>query len=537
MRQERVRCSQLSFSGAANQEHTLNTPQVSPSARWALAGLSLSMLMPSLDTSIANAGLPVLAHAFDASFQAVQWIVLAYLLAITTLIVSVGRLGDIVGRRRLLLGGISLFTIASLACGLAPTLSILIAARAAQGLGAAIMMALTVALVGETVPKEKTGSAMGLLGTMSAIGTTLGPSLGGVLIAGLGWRTIFLVNVPLGIVNFVLVHRSLRADRLEEKNPQFDHVGTLLLTLTLGAYALAMTLGRGHFGTLNVSLLVAAGIGAAFFVVAERTASTPLVQLAMFRSRALSASLAMSALVSTVMMATLVVGPFYLSRALGLQAMLVGFVLSAGPLVAALSGVPAGRLVDRFGPQRMTIAGLCSMATGALILSMMPATFGVIGYIAPIVVITSGYALFQAANNTAIMTGVGAQQRGVVSGMLSLSRNLGLITGASVMGALFAFAAATADVTTASPAAIATGMRVTFGAAALLIAGAVVIAVRNRAASREVAVVPDPRLQLQDATEGRVLPRARPGHAAPLRADAGAAACSLQHAGDRPVRG
>ena len=155
------------------------------------------MLMPSLDTSIANAGLPTLAQAFTASFQAVQWIVLAYLLAITTLIVSVGRLGDIVGRRPLFLAGIGLFSVASLLCGVAPTLWLLIAARAAQGLGAAIMMALAVALVGETVPKAKTGSAMGLLGTMSAIGTTLGPSLGGVLIAGLGWRTIFLVNVPL----------------------------------------------------------------------------------------------------------------------------------------------------------------------------------------------------------------------------------------------------------------------------------------------------------------------------------------------------
>ena len=120
-----------------------------PPVQWALAGLCLSMLMPSLDASIANAGLPTLAHAFAASFQAVQWIVIAYLLAITTLIVSVGRLSDIVGRRRLLLSGIGLFTLASLLCGAAPTLWLLIAARAAQGLGAAVMLALTIALVGE----------------------------------------------------------------------------------------------------------------------------------------------------------------------------------------------------------------------------------------------------------------------------------------------------------------------------------------------------------------------------------------------------
>lgn len=148
-----------------------------PSVRWALASLSLSMLLSSLGTSIANVGLPTLAQAFNASFQQVQWVVLAYLLAITTLIVSVGRLGDLAGRRRLLLAGIFLFTVASALCGLAPTLSLLIASRAVQGLGAAIMMALTMAFVGETVPKAKTGSAMGLLGTMSAIGTALGPSL------------------------------------------------------------------------------------------------------------------------------------------------------------------------------------------------------------------------------------------------------------------------------------------------------------------------------------------------------------------------
>ena len=444
------------------------------------------MLLSSLGTSIANVGLPTLAQAFNASFQEVQWIVLAYLLAITTLIVSVGRLGDITGRRRLLLAGIFLFTVASVLCGVAPTLWLLIAARAAQGLGAAIMMALTMAFVGETVPKAKTGSAMGLLGTMSAIGTALGPSLGGVLIAGLGWRAIFLVNVPLGILTFLLAHRYLPVDRRGPKTDRagFDHVGTLLLALTLAAYALAMTMGRGSFGPLNMALLLAAVFGVGLFVLAEARAASPLIRLAMFRDPVLSASLAMSALVSTVMMATLVVGPFYLSRALGLDAALVGLVLSVGPLVAALTGVPAGRIADRFGAQRMTIVGLIGIAAGSFILSMMPATLGISGYIAPIVVITVGYALFQTANNTAVMTDIRPDQRGVISGMLNLSRNLGLITGASVMGAVFALASATTDITTAHPEAVATGMRITFAVAAILIVVALAIAVGSRALSR-----------------------------------------------------
>jgi EmrB/QacA subfamily drug resistance transporter len=453
-----------------------------PSIRWALAGLSLAMLLSSLGTSIANVALPTLARAFDASFQEVQWIVLAYLLAITTLIVSVGRLGDLMGRRRLLLAGILLFTAASALCGVAPTLPLLIAARAAQGLGAAVMMALAMALIGETVPKAGTGRAMGLLGTMSAIGTALGPSLGGVLIAGFGWRAIFLVTVPLGLEAFLLTYRHLPVDRRERAtNPGgFDALGTVTLVLTLGSYALAMTVGRGAFGPLNIALLAAAGFGIGLFAWIEARAASPLIRLGMFREPGLAASLAMAALVSTVMMATFVVGPFHLAHGLGLDAALVGAGLSIGPLVSALTGVPAGRATDRFGARRVTIIGLSAMAAGAGLLAMLPTTLGIAGYVAPIAVVTIGYALFQTANNTAVMTDIHLDQRGVISGMLNLSRNLGLITGASFMGAVFAFGSAAPDLVTAAPEAVATGMRVTFGVAAVLIATALCLAAGRR---------------------------------------------------------
>lgn len=449
-----------------------------PSVRWALVSLSLSMLLSSLGTSIANVGLPALAQAFDAPFQAVQWVVLAYLLAITTSIVSVGRLGDITGCRRLLMAGIVLFTVASALCGAAPALWMLIAARAAQGLGAAVMMALTMAFVAETVPKAKTGNAMGLLATMSAIGTALGPTLGGVLIDGLGWQAVFFVQVPLGVVACVLAHRHLPVDRRGPKaeGGGFDHLGSLLLALTLGAYALAVTIGRGSFGPLNGALLMAAVVGFGLFLLAETRVASPLIRVATFRDPALSASLAMSALVSTVMMTTLVVGPFYLARALGLEAAMVGLVMSVGPLFAALTGVSAGRLADRFGAPRMTIAGLAAMAAGAFALSTMPATLGIAGYVAPVAVLTVGYALFQTANNTAVMVDVGPDRRGVISGMLSLSRNLGLITGASVMGAVFTFASASMDITTAHPEAVATGLRITFALAVALIVIALAMA-------------------------------------------------------------
>ncbi|RWG79287.1 MAG: MFS transporter, partial [Mesorhizobium sp.] len=449
--------------------------EVSRSATGALASLSLAMLLSSLSTSIANVALPTLSEAFSASFPAVQWVVLAYLLAITALIVSVGRLGDLVGRRLLLVAGLALFSAASLAAAVAPTLPLLIAARAAQGLGAAVMMALTIAFVGDTVAKERTGSAMGLLGTMSAIGTALGPSLGGVLIASFGWRSIFLVNAALGIAAMLAARRFLPPGEAGQdrgatrENARFDMLGTVLLALTLAAYALAMTLARGRFGGLNVALLGMAVLGAGLFLHAEGKIASPLVKPALFRDPVLAPSLAMNALVSTVMMATLVVGPFFLSRALGLSEALVGAVLSIGPVVSALCGVVAGRIVDRWGASAMVAAGLALMAVGCAALAVLPALCGVAGYAAAIVILTPGYQLFQAANNTAVTADVGKGQRGVVSGVLSLSRNLGLITGTAAMGAVFAFAVGTKDIAGAAPEAVAGGMRFTFAVAAGLV--------------------------------------------------------------------
>lgn len=449
--------------------------------RGALASLSLAMLLPALGTSIANVGLPDMAQALQAPFQDVQWIVLAYLLAITALIVSVGRLGDMLGRRRLLLAGIALFATASILCALAPALWLLVAARALQGLGAAVMMALTMAFVGSTVPKARTGSAMGLLGTMSAVGTTLGPALGGLLIARFGWQAIFLVNVPLAGVALLLAWRYLPSDQrgARAKRPVFDHRGTVLLALTLCAYALAVTLGRGDFGVRNVALLLAACAGAILFVRVELKAPAPLIRLAMLRAPVLGAGLATSMLVSTVLMSTLVVGPFYLARGLGLGTAAAGMVLAAGPLVAAFCGVPSGWLVDRYGAQRMGGAGLCGGAGACLALALLPASLGIAGYALPIMLLTASYALFQAANNTAVMGDIAAEQRGLVSGMLNLSRNLGLVTGASVMGAVFA--AGAGDIASARPAAMSGGMHLTFGVASALMLTALAIFMLGRA--------------------------------------------------------
>ncbi|GAA3022704.1 MFS transporter [Streptosporangium longisporum] len=452
------------------------SPRRPPQAR-ALAALSLCTLLPSLGTGIANVALPTVAGAFDAAFNDVQWVVIAYLLAVTTLIVGAGRLGDLVGRRRVLRGGVAVFTLATLLGGLAPNLPALVAARALQGAGAACMMALTMAIVGETVPRERTGRVMGLLGTMSAVGTALGPGLGGVLVAAFGWRAVFLAVVPPGLLALALIFGATPgpAPAATPVRGRFDGGGTALLAITLGTYALAVTIEGNSFGSLTAGLLLASGAGLALFVVVERRVASPLLTLSTFRDPVLAAGLTTSALVSTVMMTTLVVGPFHLSWALGLDPALAGLVMSAGPAVSALAGVPAGRATDRLGSGTMVVAGLAGIIGGAVALSLTPTAAGVAGYVVPLVVVTTGYALFQAANNTAVMRDVPPDRRGLLSGTLNLSRNLGLMTGASVMGAVFAFAAGVKDVSTATPAEVARGTHWTFAVAALLVTFGLVV--------------------------------------------------------------
>lgn len=396
---------------------------MSTSPRGSLISLSLSMLLASLGTSIANVGLPSLTQAFDASFHAVQWVVLAYLLAITAVILSAGRLGDRLGRRRLLIGGLLLFSLACGLCGGASSLNALIAARSLQGLGAAIMMAMALGMVGDTVPQGRTGRVMGLLGTMSAVGTAMGPSVGGVLLSLWGWRALFLVGAPLGLLAVALAWRFLPVDQR------------------------------------------------------HTPASSDLGIWALLKDSSLRTGLAMSALVAAVIMATFVVGPFYLSRGLGLDPASMGLAMAVGPCVAAITGIPAGRLTDRQGSQRMTCSGLGILLCGALLLTLAS---GLFTYLSALIVLTAGYSLFQAANNTAVMRNVAAIRRGTVSGLLNLSRNLGLIVGAWALSAVFAWTAP--DITHATPQSLANGLHATFAVACgLILLAAVMASGRNRA--------------------------------------------------------
>lgn len=381
------------------------------------ATLALSMLLASLGTSIANIALPALAKALSVPFTEVQGVVVAYLAALTVSVVFAGRLGDIHGLRRMHLVELGIFAVSSALCGIAQDLWLLIGARALQGIGAAFLMTISMALMRETASQARVGRAMGLLGTVSALGTALGPSLGGLLIPATGWRGVFWVQVPLAVLALLLAFATLPRSADNKNAP---------------SASLRAMLNRSLVPNLLVNILVAA-----------------------------------------VMMTTLVIGPFYLALGLGLKEVLVGLVMSVGPAISIFSGIPSGRLVDAWGTPRVLAIGLGLLATGAFLLAILPNMIGVTGYILAIIALTPGYQLFQAANNTAALADVLKDQRGTVSGLLSLSRNIGLIAGASVMGAIFAFGVGTSDFSDTTPVAIAAGMRLAF----LLGGGLMIVAI------------------------------------------------------------
>jgi MFS family permease len=428
---------------------------------WRLASLSLAMLLPSLGISVANVALPSLQAAFDVTSQEAQWVVIAYLVVVTSSLVTAGRLGDLLGRKPLLLAGIAIFSLASLGAVIAPTIWVVILARAVQGIGAAMMMSLTVAAVSDAVPPERSGTAMGLLGTVSAIGTAAGPSVGGLLLGMFGWPSIFALMAGVGLLAALLVGTQLPSVAAVHRRPTLDLPGALALMVTVAAFALATTLGPITF--INALLGGVAVVGVVAFVRIERRAAAPLLQLRQLRRPSFAAGLVSVGLVSAIVMTTLVVGPFYLTEVLGLDTALAGLVMTIGPTVSAIVGLPAGRVVDRSGSTVAGYLGLSALLIGTVAMMLLPGNSGLVGYVFSLVLITSGYALFQAANNTALMTGAPKDQRGVTSALLALGRNVGLITGASAMGTLFTLGSGGAGMASGS------GLQAVFAVASLFV--------------------------------------------------------------------
>lgn len=403
----------------------------------AVAALVVVTMVAALGMSIPNVAMPLISDTFGVSVSQTQWVSLAFLLFSSLLMVPVGRVADSVGRVRALLAGLALFIGASVLAGAAPNLGVLVAARAVMGVGGAAMTTMPVALVRQTVAPNRIGRTMGIIGSSMAAGWALGPAVGGMLAAAAGWRSVFFILMPLGLIALGLAVWALpRAQGGTGLPLDSDYLGLSVLAVALVSYSVGLTLRP--FGTAGTVGLAALGVVAlVVFVLVELKVATPLVDFRLLARVRVYPGLITAFLASVIMMTFTVVPPFYLARGLELSPGKVGVAMAVGPSVAILSGVPAGRLVERFGSRPIFIAGLSLLTLASVGFTVLPPWLGVAGFVISAVSLTPGNQMFMAANNTAVMARSGIEHQGVVSGVLNLSRNLGSITGVAMSAPLF----------------------------------------------------------------------------------------------------
>lgn len=416
---------------------TLDRPL--PSKWWVIAGVGLGTLMFTLDTSMVNLALPTLVEVLKTSFTLVQWVVVGYLLVITALVLGAARLGDMLGKTSVYTGGLILFTIGALLSGLSPSIEWLIGFHALQALGGVFISALSFAITTEAFPTSERGKALGIVGGILSLGLAMGPLLAGFLIELAGWRPLFLLHLPLGMLAALIIYTKVPPSPHTERSQPFDFVGMLLIVVMLVALSLGMTeiqrLGIQH--PLSWSLLLVAAIGLGLFIWWEWRLAIPLVNLSLFQNRTFSLSLVFRSLVFMVVAGFAFILPFFLKLVLDYPPQHIGLLLITIPLLTAIMSVGSGILSDRFGPRIMSLAGLALMAVGCLLISTFDSQLTDVGYILRVTPLGLGVGMFQSPNNSAVMGSVPLQRLGIASGLLSLVRSFGQTLGVPLTGAIF----------------------------------------------------------------------------------------------------
>jgi EmrB/QacA subfamily drug resistance transporter len=400
--------------------------------------------MATLDGSIVNVALPTLARELGAPIDRLEWIVSAYLLAISATLLAAGRLGDLVGHRPVYVGGLAVFTVGSALCGASGGLGALVAARVVQALGATAMMAIGPAIVTAVFPPERRGRALGSIGSVVALGLTAGPPIGGAILQELSWRWIFLVNVPVGVAGIAWALRTVPRGRGERA--RFDARGAALLAaaLALGLLAVDELPARG-----GLAAALAAGSLAAAALLAARSRRTdaPVLDASLFRSRAFSAGVGAGLLSYAAIFSQTLLTPFYLSRVKDLGPGALGLMLGAVPLALSVSSPLAGWMADRFGGRGLPACGMVLLALGLFALSAAGPDASLPSVAARLALCGFGMGLFQAPNNSWVMGSLPRARLGAGSGLLATARNVGMAVGVAVSGSLFAWrAGAGADV-------------------------------------------------------------------------------------------
>jgi EmrB/QacA subfamily drug resistance transporter len=405
--------------------------------------------MATLDSSIVNIALPTLTRELGPGLQQVKWVVIAYLLVITCLLLPFGRLSDQYGRKTVFQAGFLVFVAGSTLCGISPSLQWLLAARVLQALGAAMLMANGPAIITATFPSTERGGALGTLAMVVSAGLISGPSIGGMLITSLGWRAIFLVNVPMGLLGFYLVQRHLQPDALLPKaRTAFDWAGALLQSLFLLSFIVifdppSISISGGLPFAVSRWMMVA--ISAAFFALfikVESQAAAPLFDLSLMKNRVFWAANLAAYLTFVAFSSVSVLMPFFLQEVLHFEPHVAGAFMTAIPLTILVVAPVAGKLSDRFGSLELSFLGAL---IGALGLFCMAGVVGTgmddkvsrVGIMLGLASIGIGTGLFQSPNNNAIMSVVPQNKLGVASALLATIRNLGLVTGTGLATSLF----------------------------------------------------------------------------------------------------
>jgi EmrB/QacA subfamily drug resistance transporter len=416
---------------------------------WAILGvLCLGLFMILLDGTVVNIAIPKIMTAFSTTLANVEWVMNIYVLAFAVTLVTLGRFGDLYGRRLLFAGGLVLFTASSLACGLAPGIYWLIAFRAVQGLGGAAMMPSTLSIIAAVFPAEKRGAAMGLWGGVSGLATAIGPTLGGLIVDSASWRWIFLVNLPIGLIALLLTVRIVP----ESKNPtaveSLDLPGVALVSSSLFCLTFALVEGQkyGWASATIVGLFVAAAALFALFYARERAERQPLIDFSLFRSVNFFAGNVTGLLLSFGMMGVFFTVPIFLQTVLGHSAIRAGLTMSPMSLAVMVAAPLAGRYSDRIGSKWIVAAGMFLLAFGVAWMSGMlrlppfahglQPTTSLLSLMPPFVLAGLGIGMAVAPVTAAVMATAPRDRIGNASGVLSTMRQIGSVMGIAVLGAV-----------------------------------------------------------------------------------------------------
>ena len=432
----------------------------SPRARWyVVATVCVGAFMGQLEASIVTLALPSMGRDLHASVGAVEWVALSYLLVLVATVATVGRIADAVGRKLLYVYGFGVFTAGSVLCGLAPTLPVLIAARVLQAIGAAMLQANSVALIAEAMPSPVLGRGIGVQGGAQALGLALGPAVGGLLLALGGWRLIFLVNLPAGVIGLALGWFLLPRSRSRRELGATDRLGPPLLAVAAAGPLVYLSLGSraGYADGVLLACLAVGVVCALSFIRRERRVAVPLIDLTIVRRPALAVGLSSGLVSYLALFGILFAVPYYLSAEHVSEAW-IGLQLAVLPVAIGVTAPLAGRLVDRVGDSTLTAGGLLLAAAGMLEIALRNGTAGLLIGLA---LAGLGLGAFTPANNAGVMSASPPGHTGVVSGMLNMTRGLGTALGVALTGAMFTAVAAVTGASMARASAAAAGRGLT----------------------------------------------------------------------------